>query len=331
MRKIVSFFGTKNEIFIDLNKRAAAYASQKGFDYEWVPQQPYDKKDVIAHLKRSDAGIIDIEPYGEEIFSQIKDSTRLLVRFGVGYDKVDLAAASRNGIAVARTTGANTLGVAEMAFTLMLALRRQLNENQVCVKSNNWDERTVCNETIGGTIGIMGFGAIGQAFAKLAKGLGCRLVAYDPFSNKETAQKAGVELVGLDELFQTADAITVHVPYSKETHHLVNAELLAKMKPTAVLVNTARGNIVDEDALYDALAAHKIRGAALDVYAQEPLPLTSPLLKLDNIILTPHVSSQTIESLWRIYSMAIDIASDFFEGKKVKHILNPDYNQQEKQ
>lgn len=325
MKKIVSFFGARNDVFHELNERAAKYALEKGFEYEWAPQSPFDKQEVINKLKNADAGIIDIEPYNDEIFSQIKDSARLLVRFGVGYDKVDLQAASNNGIAIARTPGANTLGVAEMALTLLLSARRQLPENMACFKTGLWTNRPVSNETIGGTVGIVGFGAIGRALAGLLKGFHCRVIAYDPFPNQELAKSLDVEFVELDELFERADAISIHVPYMKETHHLVNADRLAKMKPTAVLVNTARGNIVDEDALYEALAAHKIRGAALDVFAQEPLPLTSPLYKLNNIILTPHVSSQTVESLWRIYEMAIDIAADFFAGNNTPYLLNPEY------
>ena len=132
----------------------------------------------------------------------------------------------------------------------------------------------------------------------------------------------------LKELFATSDVISLHLPYSQETHHLVNAQMLSLMKPSAVIVNTARGKIIDEQALYEALVDKKIGGAGLDVYEQEPLPLSSPLLKLDNIVLTPHVSSQTMESLWRIYQMAIDITADFFGGKGSAHILNPEYSKQ---
>ena len=135
----------------------------------------------------------------------------------------------------------------------------------------------------------------------------------------------GVELVELDELFSTADAITLHVPYSKENHHLVGSRLLGMMKPTAVVVNTSRGNIIDEQALFEALSSKKIAGAGLDVFGQEPLPVESPLLGLDNIVLTPHVSSQTYESLWRIYKMAIDISHAFLSGEDIPHLLNPDY------
>ena len=133
--------------------------------------------------------------------------------------------------------------------------------------------------------------------------------------------------MSLDELFRESDCISIHVPYTEETHHMVNKERLEMMKPTAVIVNTARGNIIDEDALYEVLKAGRIAGAGIDVFAQEPLPTSSPLLTLDNAVLTPHVSSQTVESLWNIYKMAIDISADFFAGKDSRHILNPDYKE----
>ncbi len=326
MKKIVSFFGEPSEIFDELNQRAEKHAAEKGMQYKWVPQIPYDQAKVIELLQESDAGIIDIEPYGDEVFSKIYDNTKLLVRFGVGYDKVDLEAASRYGIAVARTTGANTLGVAEMALSLILAARRKFNINQKCVAEGKW-AKNVANETIQSTVGIIGFGPIGQAFAHLIKGFDSRIVAYDPYVGKEIMAQKGVEFAELEELFKISDAISIHVPYTEETHMMVNDKMLSLMKPNAVIVNTARGNIIDEQALFEALSSGKIGGAGLDVFAAEPLSLDSPLHSLDNIILTPHVSSQTVESLWRIYEMAIDIAADFFSGKDSPHILNPDYKQ----
>lgn len=327
MIKMVSFFGLNNPIFEDLNERAKDYASAKGIEYVWRPQSPFSQSDVISELKKADVGVIDIEPYGEEIFSQIDQKTALLVRFGVGYDKVDLKSASNHGIAVARTTNANSLGVAEMALSLILAMRRQLPENIQVAKDGDWSQRTVCNETVGATVGIIGFGMIGSTLAKLLKGIGCKVVTNTVCPDMKKLEESGVELVSLDELFRQSDAISIHVPYDATTHHLVNKERLALMKPSAVIVNTARGHIIDEDALYVALKEKQIRGAALDVFAEEPLPTSSPLFSLDNVILMPHVSSQTYESLWRIYKMAIDIAADFFDGKEVPQILNPDYKQ----
>lgn len=327
MKKIVSFFATPSDCFNELNQRAQQYAETLGFSYRWAPQSPFRVEQVIEELKQADVGIIDVEPYGEDIFREIQGHTQLLVRFGVGFDKVDLTAASQHGIAVARTTAANASGVAEMALSMILAARRGLRPNRIhCIETGQWD-RCVYHETPGSTVGIVGFGAIGRILAKLCLGLGCRVLAYDPYPNEALAQQMGVELVDLDQLFETSDAISIHVPYSKETHHMVDTHRLAQMKPTAVLVNTARGNLVDEEALYDALKAHRICGAGLDVFAQEPLPVSSPLLELDNLILSPHFSSQTVESLWNTYKMAIDIANDFFTKQESPHILNPDYKQ----
>lgn len=324
MKKIVSFFGDNTDIFCQLNKRAEEYAGTLGIEYRWAPQLPFSEEAVVRELQNADAGIIDIEPYGESIFSQVKDSAKLLVRFGVGFDKVDLKAASRSGIAVARTTGANTTGVAEMALTLMLTCRRKINLYQRRTKTGEW-VKDIGNELIGAVVGIIGYGNIGRRLAKLLKGFDCRILAYDPFPNEEAAKADGVEFVSLEEIFAQSDAISIHVPYTEQTHHMVNKETLALMKPTAVIVNTARGNIIDEEALYEALKSGQIAGAGVDVFAKEPLPVDSPLLALENAVLTPHVSSQTVESLWNIYKMAIDISADFFAGKGSPHILNPDY------
>jgi phosphoglycerate dehydrogenase-like enzyme len=324
MKTVVSVVGGKGEKFMELGRKTEKYARSVGLLYKWAPQEPFNQEDVIQHLKAADAGIIDIEPYGEEIFSKIHNSCKLLVRYGVGYDKVDLKAASKYGIAVARTTGANTLAVAEMAFSLIMAARRKLKHFDQAVVRGNW-EKVIAKETIQSTIGIVGFGAIGKALAKLFKGWDCRIITYDPFPNRVILDEMGVILVTLEELFKSADVISLHIPYSPDTHHLVGEKLLSVMKPDAVIVNTARGNILDENALAKVLKENRIGGAGLDVFAEEPLPASSPLIGLPNIVLTSHTSSQTFESLWRIYQMAIDIIADFHNGKESAHILNFDY------
>ena len=325
MKKIVSFFGDRSELFTELNQKAADYAASLGMEYRWAPQLPFDQEDVIRELNRADAGIIDVEPYGEPIFSRIAEGARLLVRFGVGYDKVDLAAASRAGIAVARTTAANTTGVAEMALTLMLAAKRRLKLAQTRTQSGIW-VKDVGHELIGGTVGILGYGNIGRRLRRLLTGFDCRVLVHDPFVDGDSIRADGAEPAALEELFRLSDAVSIHVPYSPETHHLVDRRLLSLMKPTAVIVNTARGNIIDEDDLYEALKSGQLAGAGIDVFAREPLPVTSPLLTLDNAFLTPHDASQTVESLWNIYKMAIDICADHFAGRLSPHILNPDWS-----
>ena len=323
-KKIVCLYGTPSEIVNQLNEKAVAYAAARGLSYEWVPMQPFTNDAAVSALKGADAGIIDVEVYDHDIFDRINDSVRILVRYGVGFDAVNLTDATKAGIAVARTTAANAEGVAEMAFTMIMAAKRQLMRNRNCVNTGNW-ARNIGGEMLGKKLGIMGFGAIGRKVAKLFSGFDCEILAYDPFLPAEACEAAGAKKVELEELFRESDAITVHVPYTKENHYIVNAERIAMMKKDAVLVCTARGNLVDEQALAEALKAGKILGAGLDVFAKEPLNTDSPLIGLDNVILTPHVSSQTWESLWNIYARAIDIAADYLEGKDIgRDLLNKD-------
>lgn len=326
MKKLVSFFGERSELFQELNERAAGYAKTKDIEFAWAPQTPFDAEDVVKHLNHADAGLIDVEPYSDEIFDRLDGRCRLLIRFGVGFDKVDLPAASRHGICITRTTGANKTGVAEMALMQILAARRQVMMNRKTVESGVW-VKNIGRELIGAKVGILGFGNIGMELARLLTGFRCEILVYDVYWNEAAAKELGVRFADLDEIFTTCDAISVHMPYNQETHHMIDRDMLGRMKKDAVIVCTARGNIIDEDALYDALKEKRIGGAGLDVYAQEPLPRTSKLIGLDNIILTPHVSSQTYESLWYTYKKAIDIMADFYEGKELdkSDLLNPDY------
>lgn len=326
MYRLVSFFGERLPLFEELNLKAEEYARSKSIEYVWSPQTPYNVEEVIAQLKRSDAGLIDVEPYDESIFGKLTDQCKLLVRFGVGFDKVDLKSASSHGICITRTTGANKTGVAEMALMQMLAVGRQVMINRKTVNSGVW-VKNIGSELIGKKVGILGFGNIGVELARLLSGFSCEIVAYDIFQNEEAAKALNVRFTDLNEIFTTCDAISVHLPYNAKTDHLMNAEVFNKMKSNAILVCTARGKIIDEDDLYEALKNHTIAGAGLDVYAAEPLPKESKLTELDNIILTPHVSSQTYESLWYTYKKAIDIVADFFAGKELgkSDLLNPDY------
>ena len=328
MIKLVSFFGDRSEMFEKLNNTAIEYARSKDIEFVWAPQKPFDQDDVIRNLNDADAGLIDVEPYSEPIFSKMNDRCKLLIRYGVGFDKVDLPAASKYGIACTRTTGANKTAVAEMALAQILAARRQLRVNRKVMESGVW-VKNVGNEILGAKVGILGFGNVGIQLAKILQGFDCEIYAYDTYHNEEAAKQYNVKWASIEEIFDICDAISVHLPYCKETHNIIDADMLARMKDTSVIVCTARGNLIDEDALYDALKEGKILGAGLDVYAEEPLSPDSKLLELDNLILTPHVASQTYESLWAIYKKAIDICADFFAGKVLGRgdLLNPDYIQ----
>ena len=298
MKKIVNLYGLPSAIVNEQNKRAAEYAATKGLEYVWTPMDPFTNEKAIAALKGADAGIIDVEPYDKTIFQEINDTIKILVRYGVGFDAVNLKDATEAGIAISRTTAANAEAVAEMALTMIMGAKRFMNHNRKIVNSGKW-ERLIGSEMLGKTLGILGFGAIGSKVAKLFSGFDCKVLVYDPYLPESVAQSANVKLVGLDEIFRESDAITVHVPYTKENHHIVNAERIAMMKETAVIVCTARGNLVDEEALAAALREHKILGAGLDVFAQEPLPTNSPLIGLDNIILAPHNSAQHVQEGYR--------------------------------
>lgn len=326
MKRLVSFFGEHSPVFDELNERIAGYAAEKGIEYVWLPQKPYDEQAVIQALTDADAGLIDVEPYGENIFGKIGSRCRLVVRFGVGYDRVDLAAASRHGICAARTTGTLSDSVAEMALAQTLALRRNLRKNRETVQSGVWT-KNIGRTLVGSTVGIVGFGAIGQSLARLLSGFGCRILVYSRSATDEQAAAFGAECATLEELFSQSDVVSIHVPYSEQTHGLVDAQLLARMKPDAVLICTARGKIVDESALYDALVHGRLAGAGLDVFEQEPAPKNNPLFALENVVLTPHVASQTKEALWATYRKAVDIVDDFFAGRELPEadLLNPDY------
>jgi phosphoglycerate dehydrogenase-like enzyme len=326
MYKFVSFFGERSPLFEELNEATRAYAATKGIDYVWVPQTPYNVEEVIAQLNDADAGMIDVEPYDEAIFGRLNDRCKLLVRFGVGFDKVNLPDATAHGLAIARTTGANKTGVAEMALMMMLAVRRQIHQNRKTIASGVW-VKNIGHELIGKRVGILGFGNIGIALAKLLRGFDCEVLAYDAYPNEAAAQSVGARFATLDEIIETCDAISVHLPYNKDTDHLIGADAFRRMKSDAVIVCTARGNILDETALYEALTTGEIAGAGLDVFAQEPLSADSPLIGLDNIILTPHVSSQTYESILNTYHKGVDIVADFFAGKQLdkSDLLNPEY------
>ena len=326
MKKLVSLYGAHSPLYDEMNERAREYAAGLDLEYVWIPQTPFTPESAIAALQGADAGIIDVQTYDNRIFSQIKESVKLLVRYGVGFEAVNLPDASANGIAIARTTGANAEAVAEMSMAMIMAAKRQLLINRHVTNSGKWGAKLVGGEMRGKKLGLLGYGMIAKLLAKLFSGYEVEVLAYDPFQSADALKAAGARKVELDELFRESDAISIHIPYTDEAYHLVNAERLAMMKKTAVIVCAARGNIVDEDALYEALKNGQILGAGLDVYAQEPLPVTSPLLTLDNVFLTPHVAAQTEEALWAMYKKAIDITSDFFAGNDIgRDLLNPDY------
>jgi D-3-phosphoglycerate dehydrogenase len=226
---------------------------------------------------------------------------RVIARAGTGVDTIDVHAATRRGIAVMNAPGANTVSAAEHAMGLMLSLARHIPWAADAMRRGEWDrKRFEGTELRGKTLGVVGLGRIGGHVAQLARVFGMSVVGHDPFVPTERAGELGVRLLPLDQLLRTADVVTLHLALTEQTQHVINAERLRLMKPTALLINTARGELVDEEALADAIRAGRLAGAAIDVFAVEPLPADSPLRDLDRVILTPHLAASTAEAQERV-------------------------------
>ncbi|MED5469785.1 MAG: phosphoglycerate dehydrogenase [Cyanobacteriota bacterium] len=232
---------------------------------------------------------------------------RIIGRAGVGVDNVDVPTATQQGVLVVNSPEGNTIAAAEQALALMLSLSRHVPQAHASTMAGGWDRKKyVGNELYKKVLGVVGLGKIGSHVARVCNAMGMEVIAYDPFISADRAQQMQVRLSSLENLFEQADYITLHLPRTPDTENLVNAELLGKMKSTARLVNCARGGIIDESALADALTAGVIGGAALDVYAQEPLAANSPLRSVqERLILTPHLGASTTEAQENV---AVDVA-----------------------
>ena len=220
------------------------------------------------------------------------DGLRVVARYGVGVDNVDLAAAAARGVVVTNTPGANARSVAELTVALLLLLARPVLRAAAETRAGGWP-RLPGLSLAGKTVGLVGFGAIGRQTARLLAGFDCRLLAHDPLLNEATAAALGVRAATLDELLAASDFVSLHAPVTPATRGMVDAAFLARMKPGAALLNTARGELVDEAALLDALTSGRLRGAALDAFAAEPPVGDNPLLALPNVIATPHMGAHT--------------------------------------
>ena len=300
------------------------------FDTEiWPEYAPPPKKVIIEKARNVDA----LAPLlSDKIDAEVFDAAprlKIVAQMAVGFDNIDVQEATKRGIYVTNTPEVLTDTTADFAWALLMAIARRVVEADKYVRTGQWKVGWHPSMMSGrdihhATIGIVGAGRIGYAVAKRAKGFDMKILFYDVIPRPEMEKDFGAKRVDLDTLFKESDFVSVHVPLMKETYHLVNAEKLELMKKTAYLVNNSRGPVVGEKALYEALKEGRIAGAGLDVFEQEPTPVDNPLLKLDNVVVAPHISSASYETRSRMAEMVAENLVAFFEGKKPPNLVNPE-------
>jgi len=262
------------------------------------------ENDFIPQLQGYCGVIAGSEPITAKVL-QACPELRVVSRAGVGFDAVDLEECDRLGIVLATTPGCNHHAVAEHAIALLMSVARGLPTADHGVRSCAWT-RTPRPRVQGSTLGLIGLGRIGQATATRGIGLGMKVIAFDPFASADFVTEHGIELVTLDELYARSDYVSLHTPVTQETAGMINALTISKMKDSAVLINTARGGLVNEPDLCEALATGKLRGAGLDVFEVEPLPADSPLIGMRNVMLSDHIAGMDCESHDDTWGMGAD-------------------------
>jgi phosphoglycerate dehydrogenase-like enzyme len=261
-------------------------------------ERPLDEDEMLRLVRGCSGLIVGVDPVTRRVLEA--GPLRVVVKYGSGMDNIDLEAAKRLGVRVSSTPGANVRSVAELAVALLLAVARNVAKHDRGIRAGSW-KRMTGSELAGKRLGIVGYGAVGRQFAAIARGgLEMEVVAHDPL-----VTEADVPLLPLADVLATSDAVSLHLPLTPETRGIVGVEELAAMKPTAFLVNTARGGLVDEKALAEALRSGRLAGAALDCFVEEPLG-ESPLRELDNVVLSPHAAAVTEEAVLRTAALAVD-------------------------
>jgi D-3-phosphoglycerate dehydrogenase len=288
---------------------------------EWREGSGLDEADLRDKVAHADAWIVAFYPIGAALMDAAP-RLRIIAKHGVGVDNIDIAAATARGIVVTTAPSANDQAVADLTMALLLSLLRRIPEANVSVKSGRW-ERFLGFGLGGKTMGIVGLGRIGQGVARRAKCFGVELIGADPRWPEDIAREIGIRRVELNELLVQADLISLHAPLTSETTGLVGEAALALMKPRVWIVNTSRGRVVDEKAMYEALMSGKVAGYATDVFENEP-PVGSPLLTLPNVIATPHMGTHTRESLQLMGDRVADAVLRTLRGERPEFVVNPE-------
>ncbi|MBU2702731.1 D-3-phosphoglycerate dehydrogenase [Sporomusaceae bacterium BoRhaA] len=255
----------------------------------------WSEEEMIRHIKGMDAAIIGLDPISAKVIEAGLPSLKIVARNGVGVNNVDVDAARKAGVAVTLALGGNTISVCELVFGLMISLARSIPAQAFAVRQGRW-ERMLGHELYGKVLGVIGTGNIGGEVIKRAHFFGMKIVAYDPVPRQELCQEYGVTYLRQEQVIGQADFLTLHVPAAMSTNHMMNKEVFGAMKPTGFLINTARGILVQENDLYEALQHGMIAGYGTDTLTQEPPQSNHPLFSLANVIVTPHCGAYTTEA-----------------------------------
>jgi D-3-phosphoglycerate dehydrogenase / 2-oxoglutarate reductase len=295
---------------------------ESGLEIEFLKAQCKTEDEVISQAKDVDAILNQYAPLSRRVIQSL-ENLKVISRYGVGVNTIDLDAAFEKGITVANVPDYGVEEVSNHALALLLSFARKITYLNNEVKNGNWNFKagTPIHRLNEQTVGVLGFGRIPRRFIEKVQILGFKTAAYDPFVSKSEMIEAGVEKMELDQIVKEADYLSVHVPLLKDTFHLLNKDRLDLMKKTAVIINTARGPIIDERALIDALQEGIIAGAALDVTEEEPIDKASPLLKMDHVIITPHSAWYSEEAMIELRQKAAKNIVQVLRGEKTPYAL----------
>jgi len=300
-----------------------ALDAAKGLEWEWLPK---GIREISAeHAAKYDALYVNSPKVPAAAVAGKELRLKVVSRHGVGYDSVDVPAMSKSGVLVCNTPNAVPRPVATMALTFVLALAQRLFAKDRITRAGRWNERVehMGMGLTGRTLGVVGAGRIGKELLRMAKVFDLQLLAADPYAEDLELNYIGAKRVPLETLMAEADFVVVTALLNEETRHIVNANQLARMKPTAYLINVARGPVVDEKALYEVLSAKRIAGAGLDVFEEEPTPASNPILELDNVIVTPHSLCWTDELFGNIARTAVGAVLAVHAGRKPQFVVDP--------
>ncbi len=305
-----------------LSETAVQIFRDRGIDVDFDPSIGKDKDKLFSVIDQYDGLAIRSATKATEKIINAASNLKVIGRAGIGVDNIDRAAASKKGVIVMNTPFGNMITTAEHAIAMMFAVARQIPEASASTHAGKWEKSKFMGvELTGKTLGVIGAGNIGGIVCERALGLKMKVVAYDPFLSEERAEKLGVQKVELDDLLARADFITLHVPKTKQTNNILNAEAIAKLKPGVRVINCARGGLVDEAALAEALRSGHVAGAAFDVFEVEPAT-DSPLFNLPNVVCTPHLGAATTEAQENVAVQVAEQMSDYLLTGAVTNALN---------